>query len=108
MSTTYKIVEGTIGLVVILGIIGWGFFRMLKRSYDPAQVLFKLAITVPLGPLKPIDPQKRQHALQDRRQADQHHQQFEQACQAGFVDKLVNGPKTDRADDANNQNPDQD
>ena len=48
MSTTYKIVEGTIGLVVILGIIGWGFFRMLKRSYDPAQVLFKLAITVPL------------------------------------------------------------
>ena len=48
MSTTYKIVEGTIGLAVILGIIGWGFFRMLKRSYDPSQVLFKLAITVPL------------------------------------------------------------
>ena len=48
MSTTYKIVEGTIGLAVILGVIGWGFFRMLKRSYDPAKVLFKLAITVPL------------------------------------------------------------
>ena len=48
MSTTCKIVEGTIGLVVILGIIGWGLFHMLKRSYDPAQVLFKLAITVPL------------------------------------------------------------
>jgi len=48
MSTTYKIVEGTIGLVVILGVIGWGLFHMLKRSYDPAQVLFKLAITVPL------------------------------------------------------------
>jgi len=48
MSTTYKIVEGTIGLVVILGIIGWGFFRMLKQSYDPAKVLFKLIITVPL------------------------------------------------------------
>jgi len=48
MSTTCKIVEGTIGLVVILGVIGWGLFRMLKRSYDPAQVLFKLAITVPL------------------------------------------------------------
>ena len=48
MSTTYKIVEGTIGLVVILGVIGWGFFRMLKRSYDPAKVLFKVAITVPL------------------------------------------------------------
>ena len=49
MSTTYKIVEGTIGLVVILGVIGWGFFRMLKRSYDPAKMLFKLAITVPLA-----------------------------------------------------------
>jgi tetratricopeptide (TPR) repeat protein len=48
MSTTYKIVEGTIGLAVILAVIGWGFFRMLKRSYDPAKVLFKLAITVPL------------------------------------------------------------
>ena len=48
MSTTYKIMEGTIGLVVILGVTGWGFFRMLKRSYDPAKMLFKLAITVPL------------------------------------------------------------
>jgi tetratricopeptide (TPR) repeat protein len=48
MSTTCKIVEGTIGLVVILAIIGWGFFRMLKRSYDPEKVLFKLAITIPL------------------------------------------------------------
>jgi tetratricopeptide (TPR) repeat protein len=48
MSTTYKIVEGMIGLVVILGVIGWGFFRMLKQSYDPAKVLFKLVITVPL------------------------------------------------------------
>jgi hypothetical protein len=48
MSTTYRIVEGTIGLMVILGIIGWGVFRMLKRSYDPAKMLFKLVITVPL------------------------------------------------------------
>jgi tetratricopeptide (TPR) repeat protein len=48
MSTTYKIVEGTIGLLVILAVTGWGFFLMLKRSYDPAQVLFKLVITVPL------------------------------------------------------------
>jgi tetratricopeptide (TPR) repeat protein len=48
MSTTYKIVEGAIGLVVILGVIGWGFFHMLKRSYDPAKMLFKVAITIPL------------------------------------------------------------
>jgi tetratricopeptide (TPR) repeat protein len=48
MSTTYKIVEGTIGLVVIVGIIGWGFFRMLKRSYDPEMMILKWAITIPL------------------------------------------------------------
>ena len=41
MSTTYKIVEGTIGLVRHFGLIGWGFFRMLKRSDDPAKVIFK-------------------------------------------------------------------
>jgi hypothetical protein len=48
MSTNYKIVEGIIGLAFILAFIGWGFFRMLKRSYDPAKVLFKLAISIPL------------------------------------------------------------
>ena len=49
MSTTYKIVEGTIGLVVVLGAIGWGFFRMLKRSYDPAIIILKWVITIPLA-----------------------------------------------------------
>ena len=48
MNTTCKIVEGTIGLVVIVGIIGWGFFRMLKRSYDPEMMILKWAITIPL------------------------------------------------------------
>jgi tetratricopeptide (TPR) repeat protein len=48
MSTTYKIVEGTIGLVVILGVISWGFFRMLKRSYDPPKIILKWTITIPL------------------------------------------------------------
>jgi tetratricopeptide (TPR) repeat protein len=48
MSATFKIVEGMIGLLVILGIIGWGFFRMLKRSYDPPKIILKWAITVPL------------------------------------------------------------
>jgi tetratricopeptide (TPR) repeat protein len=49
MSTTYKIVEGTIVLVFALGAIGWGFFRMLKRSDDPTKVIFKWVITLPLA-----------------------------------------------------------
>ncbi len=48
MSATFKIVEGMIGLVVILAVIGWGFFRMLKRSYDPEKMILKWAITIPL------------------------------------------------------------
>jgi hypothetical protein len=58
--------------------------------------------------LQPVDSRQRQHPLKDRRQADQHHKQFEKVCQASFPDKLINGSKTNCADDANNQNPDQD
>ena len=45
MSTTYRIVEGTVVLVVILGVIGWGGFRLLKRSDNPPKMLFKLAFS---------------------------------------------------------------
>ena len=45
MSTTYRIVEGTVVAVVMFGFIGWGFFRMLKRSDDPERILFKLVVT---------------------------------------------------------------
>jgi hypothetical protein len=57
--------------------------------------------------LQPIDPGQRQQPLQDRRQADQHHKQFEKVCQARLVDELVDGSETDGAHDANDQNPDQ-
>jgi hypothetical protein len=57
--------------------------------------------------LQPINSRQRQHTLKDRRQAEQRHQQFEKACQAGFIDKPVNGPKTNCTDDADNHNPDQ-
>jgi len=51
---------------------------------------------------------QRQHPLKDRRQANQHHKQFEKICQTGFADKFIDGPKANCTDDANNQNPDQD
>jgi hypothetical protein len=55
-----------------------------------------------------INACQRQHPLKDRRQANQHHKQFEKICQASFSDKFIDGPKTNRTDHANNQNPDQD
>src|ERR1700685_3830819 len=47
MNRTYDFIEGIIGLVVVVGVIGWGLFCMLRRSYDPAKMLFKCAITIP-------------------------------------------------------------
>src|SRR5216684_912702 len=57
--------------------------------------------------LQPANSSHRQHPLQDRRQADQHHQQFEKISQPAIPDKLVDRPKTDRADHDDNQNPDE-
>ena len=58
--------------------------------------------------LQPINSRQRQHPLKDRPEADQHHEQFEKACQTTISNKLIDGPKTNCTDDANNQNPDQD
>ncbi|MGA7390742.1 MAG: hypothetical protein WBW99_22855 [Pseudolabrys sp.] len=55
--------------------------------------------------LKPSNSRQWQHPLQDSAQADQHHKQFEKICQATIVDELFDGPKTNCADDANDQNP---
>lgn len=38
---------GSVGLVVTIGLVGWGFFYMLKKSDDPAKMLLKWAFTVP-------------------------------------------------------------
>jgi hypothetical protein len=56
--------------------------------------------------LQPNYSGQRQHPLKNRGQADQHYEQFEKACQTTLINKLVDGPKTNCADDANNQNPD--
>ena len=47
MPRIFDIVLGSAGLVVAVGLIGWGIFHTLKKSDDPAKMLFKLAFTVP-------------------------------------------------------------
>ena len=64
MSRTFDIILGTVVLVAGLAVAGWILFRILKRSYDPPKILFKLVITVPLvifcfitaGQLGPFGP----------------------------------------------------
>ncbi len=48
MNQTYEIVVGILGLVCMLTVIGWVGFRALKQSDDPAKILFKLVISIPL------------------------------------------------------------
>jgi tetratricopeptide (TPR) repeat protein len=45
---TYEIVRGTVLLVIALGFIGWVLVRCLKRSDDPARLIFKWILTVPV------------------------------------------------------------
>jgi TolA-binding protein len=47
MSRTFDIIFGTAVLVVSIGIVAFGFFFLLKRSYDPAKMFFKWAFTIP-------------------------------------------------------------
>ena len=42
---TYEIVRGTVLLTIALGAIGWFMIRCLKRSEDPARLMFKLILT---------------------------------------------------------------
>ncbi len=45
---TFEIVRGTVLLVIAVGFIGWVFIRCLKRSDDPARLIFKWIVTVPV------------------------------------------------------------
>jgi len=56
--------------------------------------------------LKPSNSRQRQHPLKDCPQADQHHEQFQEVRQTAVINELFDDPKTNCADDANNQNPD--
>ncbi len=42
---TYEIVRGTVLLAIALSAVGWFMFRCLKRSEDPARLLFKYILT---------------------------------------------------------------
>src|SRR5262249_40829433 len=57
--------------------------------------------------LEPTNSRQWQDPLEDRRQTDQHHEQFEKACQTAILDELIDGPKANRTDDANNQDSNQ-
>ena len=46
-NNTFDIVLGTVGLVVAIGLVGAGVFFMLKKSYEPAKMLLKIAVTIP-------------------------------------------------------------
>ncbi len=47
MQRVFDIVLGSVGLVVIVGLIGWGFIYMLRKSDDPGKMFFKWAFTIP-------------------------------------------------------------
>lgn len=48
MSRTFDIALGTAGLVVAVGLVGWGLVTALRRSYDPGKMVIKIAVTIPL------------------------------------------------------------
>jgi hypothetical protein len=52
-----------------------------------------------------INTEQRQNSLQDSRDADQYHEQFEQLRQSTITGKLVYRPEADGADNNNNQTP---
>lgn len=54
-----------------------------------------------------VNSRQGQHSLQNRPQANEYDKQLEKACQPAVIGKFIDGPKTDRTDDDNNQNPDQ-
>ena len=45
---TFEIVRGIVLLVIALSAIGWFMFRCLKRTDDPARLIFKWILTVPV------------------------------------------------------------
>ena len=45
---TFEIVRGIVLMVIALSAIGWFMFRCLKRTDDPARLIFKWILTVPV------------------------------------------------------------
>ena len=49
MHRAFDIVLGTAGLVVTIGLVGWLFFFMLKKSDEPAKLIFKWIFSALVG-----------------------------------------------------------
>jgi tetratricopeptide (TPR) repeat protein len=47
-ANPWQVIRGIFLLVVFLGLMGWAGFRLLKRSEDPARLIFKWIITLPV------------------------------------------------------------
>jgi outer membrane protein assembly factor BamD (BamD/ComL family) len=45
VNTTYHIIRGTVLLILVIGLGGWALFHVLKRSEDPARLVFKWILT---------------------------------------------------------------
>ncbi len=45
MNSTYHIIRGTLLLILVIGLGGWAFVRTVKRSEDPARLIFKWILT---------------------------------------------------------------
>ncbi len=47
MNRTFDLVLGSAGLIIALVLVGWGFFTMIRKSYDPVKMFGKVAFTIP-------------------------------------------------------------
>jgi hypothetical protein len=45
MNSTYHIIRGTALLIIAIGFLGWALVHTLKRSEDPARLIFKWILT---------------------------------------------------------------
>ena len=46
MHRTFDIALGSVGLIVAIGLVGWGYIHLLRKSYEPGKILFKSIFTV--------------------------------------------------------------
>jgi len=47
MHRAFDIAVGIVGLLVAMGLVGGGVYLMIKKSYDPLQMIVKVVFTVP-------------------------------------------------------------
>lgn len=45
--TTFDFVLGLLGILLAIGLVGWGLFAAIRKSYEPGKMIGKIAFTVP-------------------------------------------------------------